>query len=229
MDYRNADGCVGGDVRQRRAVSRPLPGSTARAGCPTADVLPLGTRAASGRCGSTGGDVTVDMGPARVGPAVDRRVARRSVRRGRRWTSATRTSRASPTSQLDALDLTVAPGYDRALFPHGVNIEFVTPVARRAGGDAGARARGGGDPLLRHRHRRRGRRRAARRGSRRPATSACRRPAARLRVTVAAGHDACCTGPPCSSRPGELDRRLVGRPLTEAGADATAPEIRATP
>jgi diaminopimelate epimerase len=29
---------------------------------------------------------------------------------------------------LDTLDLHVAPGYDRALFPAGVNIEFVTPL-----------------------------------------------------------------------------------------------------
>ena len=29
---------------------------------------------------------------------------------------------------LDTLDLTVEPEHDRALFPHGVNVEFVTPV-----------------------------------------------------------------------------------------------------
>jgi diaminopimelate epimerase len=29
---------------------------------------------------------------------------------------------------LDALDLTVEPAYDRALFPQGVNVEFVSPV-----------------------------------------------------------------------------------------------------
>ena len=29
---------------------------------------------------------------------------------------------------LDALDLTAEPGHDRTLFPHGVNVEFVSPV-----------------------------------------------------------------------------------------------------
>ena len=30
--------------------------------------------------------------------------------------------------ELDALDLTVEPDHDRALFPHGVNVEFVSPL-----------------------------------------------------------------------------------------------------
>jgi diaminopimelate epimerase len=29
---------------------------------------------------------------------------------------------------IAALDLTAAPGHDRALFPHGVNVEFVSPL-----------------------------------------------------------------------------------------------------
>jgi diaminopimelate epimerase len=35
---------------------------------------------------------------------------------------------------LDALDLTAQPGYDAALFPYGVNVEFVSPVQS---GDSG--------------------------------------------------------------------------------------------
>jgi diaminopimelate epimerase len=34
-----------------------------------------------------------------------------------------------PDEQLSTLDLTRAPGYDRAVFPAGVNVEFVSPVA----------------------------------------------------------------------------------------------------
>ena len=80
--------------------------------------------------------------------------------------------------------------------------------ARRAGGDAGARARGGGDPLVRHRHGRRRRRRAARRGPGRPATSRCARPAAGC-GSPSPTRRPCCTARPCSSRPASWTR-LVG-------------------
>ena len=37
--------------------------------------------------------------------------------------------RLSPDGSVAVVTVqTVAPGYDRALYPHGVNIEFVTPV-----------------------------------------------------------------------------------------------------
>jgi diaminopimelate epimerase len=75
----------------------------------------------------TGDGVAVDMGPARVGPPSNAEVATRAF-------EGTAVDVGNPhlacvtDVALDALDLTVAPGYDRALFPHGVNIEFVTPV-----------------------------------------------------------------------------------------------------
>ena len=57
------------------------------------------------------------------------------------------------------------PGHDEAVYPDGVNVEFVVRVAAAARGDAGARARVGGDPLLRHgRLRRHGGQRARRTG-----------------------------------------------------------------
>ncbi|MEV4351558.1 diaminopimelate epimerase [Actinoplanes sp. NPDC049596] len=52
---------------------------------------------------------------------------------------------------LPSLDLTTAPGFDPALFPHGVNVEFVTPSAPLAGADlhVGMRVheRGSGETL----------------------------------------------------------------------------------
>ena len=190
---------------------------------PEADVLRLGTRAGVREVRFTG-----DGGGRRHGPrpASARRrtptVGGADVRRGRRWTSATRTSRASTDVALDALDLTVAPGYDRALFPHGVNIEFVTPVARRArwrcgctSAGWGRRARAAPAPSPRSWPR------CAPR-ARRPATSTCRPPA-----------DGCGSpsppdttvlhGPAVLVASRRAGRRLVGRPLTEDGRP-TSPE-----
>jgi diaminopimelate epimerase len=39
--------------------------------------------------------------------------------------------------EIAALDLTAAPGYDRALFPHGVNVEFVSPFVATGGSSDG--------------------------------------------------------------------------------------------
>ncbi len=125
MDYRNADGSAaemcGNGVR---VYAHWLD----RAGwLPEADVLRLGTRAGVREVRFTGDGVAVDMGPARVGPASTAEVAARAF-------AGTAVDVGNPhlacvtDIALDALDLTVAPGYDRALFPHGVNVEFVTPV-----------------------------------------------------------------------------------------------------
>jgi diaminopimelate epimerase len=125
MDYRNADGCAaemcGNGVR---VYARWLD----RAGwLPEAGALRLGTRAGVRDVRFTGDEVAVDMGPARVGPASIAEVAASGF-------EGTAVDVGNPhlacvtDVALDALDLTVAPGYDRALFPRGVNIEFVTPV-----------------------------------------------------------------------------------------------------
>ena len=125
MDYRNADGSAaemcGNGVR---VYAHWLD----RAGwLPEADVLRLGTRAGAREVRFTGDGVAVDMGPARVGPPSTAEVAARAF-------EGTAVDVGNPhlacvtDVALDVLDLTVAPRYDRALFPDGVNIEFVTPV-----------------------------------------------------------------------------------------------------
>jgi diaminopimelate epimerase len=141
------------------------------------------------------------MGPARVGPAVDRRGRRRAF-------AGTAVDVGNPhlacvtDVALDALDLTASPATTAPVPARGERRVRVAG-ARRAGGDAGARARGGGDPLVRDRHGRRRRRRAARRGRddrrRRGAT-----PGGRLRVTVADGTTVL-HGPAVLVASGELD------------------------
>jgi diaminopimelate epimerase len=129
MDYRNADGGVaemcGNGVR---VYARWLERAGWLPEGPTAP-LRLGTRAGvrEVRFGDDGGDVAVDMGPARVGPASAATVAGRVF-------PGTAVDLGNPhlacvtDVALDGLDLTTAPDHDAALFPHGVNVEFVSPV-----------------------------------------------------------------------------------------------------
>ena len=131
MDYRNADGGVaemcGNGVR---VYSRWL----AEAGwLPEGPGAPLrlGTRAGVREVRFTGadggGDVAVDMGPARLGAASVATVGGRAF-------PGTAVDVGNPhlacvtDAALDALDLTAQPAYDGALFPHGVNVEFVSPL-----------------------------------------------------------------------------------------------------
>jgi len=124
MDYRNADGSVaemcGNGVR---VFAHWLD----RAGwLPSGDPA-IGTRAGVRAVRITDGGVSVDMGPARVG-------ASSSAQVGGRAFAGTAVDLGNPhlacvtDVALDELDLTVEPGFDRALFPHGVNVEFVSPV-----------------------------------------------------------------------------------------------------
>ena len=131
MDYRNADGGLaemcGNGVR---VYARWLADAGWLPEGPSAP-LRLGTRAGVREVRFTdadgGGDVAVDMGSARLG--------RQSV--------ATVDGHAFPgtavdvgnphlacvtDAALDALDLTAPPRYDTVLFPHGVNVEFVSPL-----------------------------------------------------------------------------------------------------
>jgi len=122
MDYRNADGSVaemcGNGVR---VFARYLVDS----GLSPAGELLVGTRSgARAVVVPAEGDVTVDMGPAAVEGS----------------STATVEGRAFPglvidlgnphlacvtDVLLDDLDLTVPPGHDPVVFPHGVNVEFV--------------------------------------------------------------------------------------------------------
>ena len=116
-------------------------------------------------------------------------------------------------ADVDALDLTGPPGYDRALFPHGVNVEFVSPVPADGAGPqvrmrvhergvgetrscgTGTVARGGGRAARGRPGHRHGR---------------VHTPGGRLRVTVGPGTHACCTARRCWWPPGRWPR-LVGR------------------
>jgi diaminopimelate epimerase len=125
MDYRNADGAAaemcGNGVR---VYARWLE----RAGwLPVGSTLRLGTRAGVREVRFEGHDVAVDMGPALVGPpsvaAVDgHSFAGRAVEVGNPHLACV------TDVALGTLDLTRAPGYDAALFPQGVNVEFVSPL-----------------------------------------------------------------------------------------------------
>jgi diaminopimelate epimerase len=131
MDYRNADGGLaemcGNGVRvyaRWLADAGWLPeGSSAP--------LQLGTRAGVREVRFTGSDpandIAVDMGAVRIGPTSTATV-------GGCTFAGTAVDVGNPhlacvtDVALDALDLTGEPGYDRDLFPHGVNVEFVSPL-----------------------------------------------------------------------------------------------------
>jgi diaminopimelate epimerase len=121
MDYRNADGSIaemcGNGVR---VFARYLLDS----GLVAEREFPVGTRAGVRAVSIDGnGDVATDMGPARVG-------ASSSVTTGGRRVDGVAVDVGNPhlvcpVDRLDDLDLSVPPGHDPALFPDGVNVEFV--------------------------------------------------------------------------------------------------------
>jgi len=123
MDYRNADGSTaqmcgnGARVFARYLVDEGWapPGRlvfATRGGTRTADVPP-------------DGDVTIAMGPARLG-------RRSSAILDGREISGVAVDVGNPhlacltDIELSSLDLTSRPGFDPAVFPEGVNIEFIT-------------------------------------------------------------------------------------------------------
>jgi diaminopimelate epimerase len=129
MDYRNADGSVaemcGNGVR---VYARYL----AHAGWLAGDELALGTRGGvrtvrlDGR--AVDGEISVDMGPAEVGETSTASVDGEAF--GGIAVDVGNPHLACVTEvPIDGLDLTCPPGHDPALFPHGVNVEFVSPVA----------------------------------------------------------------------------------------------------
>ena len=135
MDYRNADGSLaemcGNGIR---VFARYLV---------AAGLTPAGTFAIATRAGlrtvelgeDPDGEVTVDMGPARVGPEA-MAILPSTVGPAGSVTSfaGVAVDVGNPhlacvtTADLDALDLTGAPGYDAEVFPDGVNVEFLTPL-----------------------------------------------------------------------------------------------------
>jgi diaminopimelate epimerase len=123
MDYRNADGSLaemcgnGARLFARYLVDAgwaPAGRLTfeTRGGIRTAEVPPVG-------------DVTIEMGPARLGETSSTKLSGLEI-------SGVAVDVGNPhlvcltDVDLSALDLDRAPGFDPAVFPQGVNIEFVT-------------------------------------------------------------------------------------------------------
>ena len=128
MDYRNADGSVaemcgnGARLFARYLVDLgwQRPGSfdfVTRGGVRSADL-------------GVSGDVSIGMGPVTIGAQSKAETAGTGL-------VGTAVDVGNPhlvclldtDDDLDDLDLTTAPGFDRDVFPEGVNVEFVVPLA----------------------------------------------------------------------------------------------------
>ncbi|WP_219417238.1 diaminopimelate epimerase [Pseudonocardia nigra] len=124
MDYRNADGSVaemcGNGVR---VFARYLE----HAGWLPGDELPLGTRGGIRTVRVRGDEISVDMGAAVVGEPSTASIDGRAFP-GIAVDVGNPHLACVTDVAIDGLDLTRPPGHDPALFPHGVNVEFVSPV-----------------------------------------------------------------------------------------------------
>jgi diaminopimelate epimerase len=124
MDYRNADGSLaemcGNGVR---VYARYL----AHRGWLTGGELPLGTRGGVRTVRIDGDGVSVDMGAAAVGETSTASIDGDAFP-GIAVDVGNPHLACVTEADVDHLDLTRPPGHDPALFPHGVNVEFVTPV-----------------------------------------------------------------------------------------------------
>ena len=126
MDYRNADGSIaemcGNGVR---VFARYL----VDAGLAEPGEFGVGTRSGT-RMVTVHPDrsVTVDMGPARISGESTATVAGRAFR-GVAVDVGNPHLACVIEQPVAELDLTVPPGYDPTVFPHGVNVEFVNETA----------------------------------------------------------------------------------------------------
>ena len=136
MDYRNGDGSVaemcGNGVR---VFARYL---HERGWGPDEGLGSVGTRAGVRTVSVTGSGrdttVSVGMGPATLG-ARSRAGVRGVGFEGIAVDLGNPHLACVTTLELDTLDLTAPPTHDPELFPHGVNVEFVSPVVAGPGGD----------------------------------------------------------------------------------------------
>lgn len=128
MDYRNADGSIaemcgnGARVFARYLVDR---------GWERSGLFCFATRGGvrTARLGDDG-DVSIAMGPVVVGASSTAELhGRRFVGTGVDVGNPHLVCVVDDEEQLAALELTAAPNFDVAVFPHGVNIEFVVPLA----------------------------------------------------------------------------------------------------
>ncbi|GAA1858465.1 diaminopimelate epimerase [Pseudonocardia ailaonensis] len=121
MDYRNADGSIaemcGNGVR---VFARFLQRSGWSGG-------PVGTRAGDKIVTFDGEWVDVEMGRARIVGESVARVAGREFA-GIAVDVGNPHLACVTTADIAALDLTVPPGRDEALFPNGANVEFIAPA-----------------------------------------------------------------------------------------------------
>ncbi|MEU8813910.1 diaminopimelate epimerase [Actinoplanes sp. NPDC048796] len=129
MDYRNADGSIaemcgnGTRVFARYLVTHGL-------ATPGAEGLPIATRAGVVVAVFAGDEVRVRMASPRV-------YAAGTATTGPLTFPGVAVDCGNPHLvcalhdglRLESLDLTVSPGFDPALFPAGVNVEFVTPAS----------------------------------------------------------------------------------------------------
>ncbi|MFI5842274.1 diaminopimelate epimerase [Catenuloplanes sp. NPDC051500] len=139
MDYWNADGTIaemcGNGVR---VFARYL----AAAGLVDGDSFPILTRAGLVRAVIDGDVIAVDMPAPRLGVASTATISPLAI-------PGTAVDVGNPHLvgvlpegvDLDGLDLTREPGFDPAVFPAGVNVEFVTPLGPLDGFDAHVRMR----------------------------------------------------------------------------------------
>ena len=131
MDYRNADGVAGRDVRQRRPGVRPLSGRSRR--CADPGTFAVATRAGLKRVVVPDGHVRVDMGAARF-PGPVSHGASPTLRRARGRRVAVDMGNPHAVAFVD--DLAdgrpadgPAGGPPAGAFPAGVNVEFAVAVA----------------------------------------------------------------------------------------------------
>ncbi|MBM7810726.1 diaminopimelate epimerase [Saccharothrix algeriensis] len=122
MDYRNADGSIAEMCGNGlRVFARYLV---------EADLAPLGSFTVGTRAGQRDvvahedGSVTLDMGPVRVTGASAAEVGGQ-VFEGVAVDVGNPHLACVTTTPVAALDLREQPGYDRGVFPEGVNVEFV--------------------------------------------------------------------------------------------------------
>jgi diaminopimelate epimerase len=126
MDYRNADGSVAEMCGNgMRVFARYL----VAAGLVDQRRLIVGTRSGPRRVEVyPDGDVCVDMGPATVGGRSTATTAGRAFE-GVVVDVGNPHLACHVDGDLAELDLSVPPGYDPVVFPHGVNIEFLSALA----------------------------------------------------------------------------------------------------
>ena len=124
MDYRNADG---GAVEMCGNGMRVFARYLAHAGRLGDGAVPIGTRGGVRSVVLDGAEVSVDMGPAAVGEASTASVEGEAFP-GVAVDVGNPHLACVTDAAIDALDLSRPPGHDPALFPHGVNVEFLTPM-----------------------------------------------------------------------------------------------------